>query len=126
MPEHVADNLLRDRRPQHFNRTGVTEHMRSPRAVRRLRPTTVPDHAIQVRHRDIGRAGPDEDLPRFGPGPPMAKVIEQRLANRRQERHGGMRIGLGVADMQDSSRQFTSSRRRRQISPSRRPYVASS
>jgi hypothetical protein len=28
MPEHVADNLLRDRRPQHFNRTGVTEHMR--------------------------------------------------------------------------------------------------
>src|SRR3546814_2868817 len=30
----------------------------------------------------------------------MAKVIEQRLANRRQERHGGMRIGLGVADMQ--------------------------
>lgn len=83
MPEHVADDLLRDRCPQHFDRTCVAKDMRPPLSCWHYacggQPTA--DHAVQVRHCDIGCAGSDEDFPHFNLGPPKAQIIQQRFTN---------------------------------------------
>ena len=83
MPEHIADDLLRDGRPQHFDRTCVAEDMRPPLSCWHYacggQPTA--DHAVQVFHCRVGSNGPDEDFPRPNPWAPKSKIGEERFTN---------------------------------------------
>src|SRR3546814_17073372 len=84
MSQHVADNLLRHRGAQHFDRARMTEDGGAALTSRLDASVTEPppNHAVKLIELSVGRACTHEDLPDIGRGTPGAQIGEHRFADR--------------------------------------------